>query len=106
MRYLVSACLLFVIIHIIRFDLENGTIPLITHASSEQICEDETSELVVTSIDGDTIESLFALYPDANMSFIDRLQLFYKLNPHLENQQIIGGLQILLPITTSICQNE
>lgn len=106
MRYLISACLLFIFIHIIRIDLEFGTIPNITHASSQQQCEDETSELVVTSIDGDTVESLFSLYPDPHMSLIDRLQLFYKLNPQLEKQQIVSGLQIVLPITTSICQNE
>lgn len=106
MRLLLGACLLFIAIHIIRIDLESGTIPLTTHASEVKPCEDETSSLMVTSIHGDTIESLFALYPDPSMSFIDRLQHFYTLNPHLEKQEIVEGLQILLPITTSLCQNE
>ncbi|HLR11166.1 MAG TPA: hypothetical protein VK120_07245 [Sporosarcina sp.] len=106
MRLLLSACLLFIVIHIVRIDLESGTIPTVTHASGEQNCENETSELVVTSLHDDTIESLFALYPDQHMTFMERLQLFYKLNPHLQNQQVIGGLEIVLPITTSLCQNE
>ena len=49
----------------------------------------------------DTIESLFALYPDPETTLIDRLTKFYSLNPHLKQQEIIGGEKILLPISAS-----
>src|SRR5699024_12626338 len=105
MRLLLSACLLFIVIHIVRIDLESGTIPTVTHASGEQNCENETSELVVTSLHDDTIESVFALYPDQHMTFMERLQLFSKLNPHLQIHQVNGGLEINITINTSLYWN-
>jgi hypothetical protein len=100
MRILLLAVLIFVTFHFIRLDLVEGTIPLASYVTEPQQCEEEkTTTITVTTVDGDTIETLFALYPDSESSFIDRLSSFYSLNPHLENQQIIGGEKITLPLS-------
>lgn len=99
MRILLFAAIIFLTIHFIRIDLVEGTIPTnfeITEHSDP--CEDETFSIPITSIEGDSIESLFALYPDPETSFIDRLDQFYTLNPHLKLQGIVRGDKILLPI--------
>ena len=105
MRILLIAVVLFITIHFIRIDLAEGTIPIASFANQPEQCEEnETSSIRVTSVEGDTIESLFALYPDSSTSFIDRLSEFYLLNPHLQLQAIIGGEKIVLPL--SIVQAE
>ena len=77
-----------------------GTIPLASFTNEQKQCEEEkNTSIPVTTVDGDTIETLFALYPDTESSFIDRLSSFYSLNPHLQNQQIIGGEKIVLPLS-------
>ncbi|WP_186670598.1 hypothetical protein [Sporosarcina sp. BP05] len=100
MRILLLAVLLFVTVHFIRLDLMEGTIPLASYAQEQPTCKEEqkVKTIPVTTVDGDTIETLFALYPDPESSFIDRLSSFYTLNPHLQNQQIIGGEKIVLPL--------
>jgi hypothetical protein len=100
MRILLLAALLFVTLHFIRLDLVEGTIPLASFAHEQQLCEAEkVATIPVTTVDGDTIETLFALYPDPESGFIDRLSSFYSLNPHLQNQKIIGGEKIMLPLS-------
>lgn len=103
MRILLLAALLFVAFHIIRMDLVEGTISLASFVSDKEpeICEEqlELTSIPVTTVAGDTIETLFALYPDPDMNFIDRLNSFYSLNPHLQNQQLIAGEQIDLPLS-------
>jgi len=101
MRILLLAALLFVTVHFIRLDLVEGTIPLASFVQEEATCEEEqqVKTIPVTTVSGDTIETLFALYPDPESGFIDRLASFYSLNPHLQNQQIIGGEKITLPLT-------
>lgn len=100
MRILLLAVLLFVTIHFIRLDLVEGTIPLASYDQEQQQCEEEQMKTIpVTTVDGDTIETLFALYPDPESGFIDRLSSFYALNPHLQNQKIIGGENIVLPLS-------
>lgn len=77
-----------------------GTIPTVASSTiQEQSCEDGTFLVPVTSIEGDTIESLFALYPDPEISLIDRLSAFYLANPHLKLQGIIAGEKVLLPLS-------
>lgn len=99
MRILLFASVIFITIHFIRIDLVEGTIPTnLEITESSQQCEDETFSIPITSIEGDTIESLIALYPDPETSFIDRLEQFYILNPHLKLQGIVSGDKILLPI--------
>lgn len=99
MRILLIASALFILIHFIRIDFAEGTIPHNISLETEVQCEEGTKFITVTSIQGDTIESLFAMYPDHTFSFIDRLEQFYQLNPTLKHQEIVGGLDILLPIS-------
>lgn len=101
MRILLFAAAIFVTIHFIRVDLIEGTIPIQAEIVEQDLCQEETFSIPITSIEGDTIESLFALYPDFEMGFIDRLDKFYTLNPHLKLQGIVGGDKILLPISNS-----
>ena len=101
MRILLLAAAIFLTIHFIRVDFVEGTIPLKQSDENEVLCEDETHFIPVTSVHGDTIESLFALYPDTQISFIDRLDQFYTLNPHLKLQGIMGGDTILIPLSNS-----
>lgn len=99
MRIILLAVVIFLVIHSIRVDFVEGTIPQKLASEVELGCEHETFFISVTSIEGDTIESLFALYPDRNVPFIDRLEQFYSLNPQLKLQKIVGGDKILLPLS-------
>ncbi|MDS9471056.1 hypothetical protein [Sporosarcina pasteurii] len=101
MRILLLAAAIFLTIHFVRIDFVEGTIPQKPTEDDQVLCEDETRSIPVTSIHGDTIESLFALYPDAEIGFIDRLEQFYTLNPHLKLQGIVGGETILIPLSNS-----
>ncbi|WP_252502937.1 tail protein X [Sporosarcina sp. Marseille-Q4943] len=100
MRTLFVAVILFLTFHIIRIDLGDGTIPLAAFFGNEQPCTETTLKTIhVTTIQGDTIESLFSMYPDSETTFVERLSIFYSLNPHLRNQDLIGGLSIQLPLS-------
>ncbi|MFD1203900.1 MULTISPECIES: hypothetical protein [Sporosarcina] len=107
MRTLLAALAIFIIFHILRIDFSNGTIPLAAFYGEEVPCDRNHTEVInVTTVTGDTIESLFALYPDPHTTFVDRLSLFYSLNPHLQNQPIVGGLSVKLPLadpTEKLC---
>ncbi|MHA6259484.1 hypothetical protein ACXYMX_06150 [Sporosarcina sp. CAU 1771] len=103
MRILLLAIILFITIHFIRIDFAEGTIPMASFANQPDTCiENETISIPVTSVEGDTIESLFALYPDTSTGFIERLNNFYVLNPHLKLQDLIGGETILVPISRKL----
>ncbi|WP_342505200.1 hypothetical protein [Sporosarcina sp. FSL K6-2383] len=103
MRTLLLAALLFIAFHVIRMDLVEGTISLSSFVNEDEpaSCEEqlELTSIPITIVAGDTIESLFALYPDPDMSFLDRLHSFYALNPHLQNQQLFAGDKIDLPLS-------
>ncbi len=102
MRTLFVAVILFLTFHIIRMDLGDGTIPLASFFGKEQQtqCEETTMDSIhVTTIQGDTIEALFSMYPDPDSTFVERLSTFYSLNPHLRNQELIGGLSVKLPLS-------
>ncbi|MCM3743363.1 hypothetical protein M3193_04360 [Sporosarcina luteola] len=101
MRTLIVAVILFITFHIIRIDLGDGTIPLASFFGNEQPCVEPMAveAIHVTTIQGDTIESLFSMYPDPETTFVDRLSVFYSLNPHLRNQELIGGLSVQLPLS-------
>jgi hypothetical protein len=107
MRILLFAALLFITFHIVRMDLVEGTISLASFTNEPDPCEEqvEATSIPVTTVNGDTIETLFALYPDPETTFIDRLSAFYSLNPHLQNQQIIGGEKIVLPLSSILSGN-
>lgn len=112
MRTVIVALLLFTIFHFIRLDIVEGTIPLASFAKTSMPCEEPQAyeTIRVRTIEGDTIETLFAMYSMMNIRFMDRLALFYELNPHLQNQAIIGNLEVILPIDHKIainsCQDE
>lgn len=100
MRLFLLGCLLFIIFHVIRIDLTDGTIPLAFSSSEEtNECALETFYIPVTSIQGDTIASLLALYPDHQIDIIERMQLFYDANPHLQLQQLVANEKILIPMS-------
>ncbi|WP_432358588.1 hypothetical protein [Sporosarcina sp. UB5] len=106
MRTLFVAVILFLTFHIIRIDLGDGTIPFASFFGNDQPCEEMTSKTIhVTTIQGDTIESLFSMYPDPDITFVERLSIFYSLNPHLRNQEIIGGLTVELPLSKIVRDN-
>ncbi|WJY28475.1 MULTISPECIES: hypothetical protein [Sporosarcina] len=104
MRLLLSAIALFAIIYMLKSDLTEGTIQLAAFASEEAGCPevDKPPSIVVTAAEGDTIETLFALYPDPAVPFMDRLTAFYQLNPHLQKQDPAGGEQVKLPLGDEI----
>ncbi|MFC5604077.1 hypothetical protein [Sporosarcina koreensis] len=107
MRTLFVAVILFLTFHIIRIDLGDGTIPLASFFGNEQPCTETTTvkSIYVTTIQGDTIESLFSMYPDAETTFVERLSIFYSLNPHLRNQELVGGLSVQLPLSKAGQEN-
>ena len=103
MRTLLLAVLLFIAFHVIRMDLVEGTISMSSFVNDNELvsCEEQLAltSIRVTTVAGDTIEALFALYPDPDLSFLDRLNAFYSLNPHLQNQQLFAGEKIDLPLS-------
>lgn len=106
MRTFGIAVVLFIIFHIIRVDLFDGTITLASFFGDEVPCQETTVDYIpVKTIEGDTIETLFAMYPDGDISFVERLSIFYSLNPHLQNQDLVGGLSIKLPLTETHLTN-
>lgn len=111
MRLLLSALAVFALFYMLKMDLTEGTIQLAAFASDEPACQevDKPVSIVVTTVEDDTIETLFALYPDSSMTFMDRLTIFYELNPHLQLQDIVGGEQIEIPLsseTVTICSKQ
>ncbi|WOV88841.1 hypothetical protein QWT69_06985 [Sporosarcina oncorhynchi] len=100
MRTIIIAALLFLVFHIIRVDLFDGTIPLAAFFGEETPCIEPVINVIqVTTIQGDTIETLLSMYPDVESTFVERLSAFYSLNPYLQNQELKGGLTVKLPIT-------
>jgi hypothetical protein len=102
MRIFLAAIVILIISYFIRTDLQEGTIPKAAFYSAEAggSCQ-ETAQpdvIPVTLVQGDTVRSLFALYPD-DMDLLTRLSEFYKLNPHLKNQQPAAGSTVFLPLS-------
>ncbi|MDV6377914.1 hypothetical protein ORD22_06510 [Sporosarcina sp. GW1-11] len=100
MRIFLLALAVFCIVHFVRVDLTDGTIPLAAFFEDESSCIEETPNhaIIIRVVEGDTIESLFALYPDPTQNFLERLEQFYSMNPHLKKQRFQAGEQITLPI--------
>lgn len=100
MRVLVSALIILICAYFIKVDLIEGTISKADFYTAPKQCEKHTDEIqtvTVTTAAGDTWESLFALYPAENITFADRLELVYKLNPHLLKQSFKPNEQVVLP---------
>ena len=101
MRILLIAVVLFAVIHFIRIDFTDGTIPMAAFQNEEEIpCKEGVISIPVTSVEGDTIELLISLYPVPEIDFIERLSAFYSLNPHRQKQEIVGNEKIFLPLSS------
>ncbi|MFC4411110.1 hypothetical protein ACFOZY_11840 [Chungangia koreensis] len=112
MRILSLAAIILICFYFLKIDMAEGTIPLAAFYSKEvEACSKneesvEMTSIAVQTLPGDTIYTLFALYPAEGKSFIERLSDFYKLNPHLQNQDFAYGETLQLPIYQSLgsCQ--
>ncbi|WP_313893921.1 hypothetical protein [Psychrobacillus sp.] len=105
MKILVATLLLLCTFYVIKVDMVEGTIPLAF--SSGEKCGESMEFIAIKPIPGDTIQSVFAMYPaNKPVSFQERLADFYKINPHLIKQKIKEGEQVFLPIyaTTEACK--
>ncbi|MBM7607085.1 hypothetical protein JOD29_000322 [Lysinibacillus composti] len=111
MRFLLFTILFFLVATVIKIDLTEGTVPLAAFSIEQKQCEDQYSlqKVTVQTTQGDTVQSLLAIYPsEVDISFPERLSYFYKLNPHLQNQSIVPGEYIEIPMfkkSSEICSN-
>lgn len=100
LRFFLLTVVILVIGFVIKIDLQEGSLP---HTSFYQTtaCGEEKNEKVVhiKVAEGDTIYSIFAASPSpVTMPFPERLAKFYQLNPHLQQQSLLPGELIALPI--------
>ncbi|MFJ8063011.1 hypothetical protein ACIQYS_00055 [Psychrobacillus sp. NPDC096426] len=109
MKIFLATILLLISFYIVKVDLFEGTIPLAYYpADQAKECIETLDYISVEIVGGDTIYSLFSLYPtEESITFTKRLNDFYTLNPHLINQSFIPGEHVLLPIYTASgqCKN-
>ena len=106
MKYFVATIIVLISLYIIKVDLVEGTIPLAYEP--EAACTHTMDYLTVKVHTGDTFYSLFAMYPATqSITHEERLIDFYKLNPHLINQQAKDGELVKLPVYVSseACKN-
>ncbi|KYG92240.1 hypothetical protein [Metasolibacillus sp. FSL K6-0083] len=100
MRYIIFTILFFIIATVVKIDLQEGTLPLASFYAQED-CEEqidyEWHNVIVRVQPRDTIYSLFAATPSDAPS-PERLAEFYKANPHLQQQSLVPGELIKLPI--------
>ncbi|MEK5232518.1 hypothetical protein MHB42_12200 [Lysinibacillus sp. FSL K6-0232] len=112
MRALILTAIIIIIAFVVKVDLTEGSIPLTNlqtkNTEDTRPCEKqrEPNYITVQTIEGDTIHSLFALHPaKVPMTFPERLQLFYQLNPHLQLQEISSGENIKLPLSFELANH-
>lgn len=101
LRTILLAFIILLVAYIIKTDLSEGTLSYAAFYNEEESCgEDFTEATVSVQVhEGDTLQSLFALHPSsADMSFLEQLAIFYKLNPHLRKQALVAGDIVTLPI--------
>ncbi|WP_277587210.1 hypothetical protein [Psychrobacillus antarcticus] len=97
MKIFVATILLLISFYIIKVDLIEGTIPL-AYSSQPVECEKNLDYITVEVMAGDTLQSLFSLYPtDKVITYTERLTDFYNLNPHFINQTFKVGEKVFLP---------
>lgn len=104
MRALLVTVIIVLIAFVVKIDLTKGTLPLASFYPQEtaELCakQPEPVYINVQVIQGDTVHSLFAMQPaKVPMTFPERLQLFYQLNPHLQLQALVPGENIKLPLS-------
>ena len=101
MRIIGLAVFILIISYIIKIDLLDGTISLAAFSKTEPECVEQTKYEIfpVQTVEGDTVLSLFGVYPsEVWISFPERLESFYKENPHLRNQLFQSGEIVNVPI--------
>lgn len=101
MRILGLAISILLLSYIIKVDLLDGTISLAAFTKTEPDCvqQEDYDVFPVQALEGDTVLSLFGVYPsEVWVSFPERLEAFYKENPHLRNQALQAGEIINVPI--------
>lgn len=101
MRIIGLAVFILIISYIIKIDLLDGTISLAAFSKTEPECVEQVQYEIfpVQTVEGDTLLSLFGVYPsEVWISFSERLETFYKENPHLRNQNIQPGEFVKIPI--------
>lgn len=97
-----------IIAYVIKFDLEEGTLPLSDFYEETTCDREEEIYYVQTKVAvGDTINTIFAtVTTEAPFPFIERLTVFYQMNAHLQNQPLVQGDSIKVPIKKySECKN-
>ncbi|MEY9973738.1 hypothetical protein ABH966_004138 [Lysinibacillus sp. RC46] len=105
MRAFVLTAIIIIFAFVVKVDLTEGSLHLAAIFPKETenaLCEKqrEPNYITIQTIQGDTIHSLFALHPaKVPMTFPERLQLFYELNPHLQLQALVPGENIKLPLS-------
>ena len=100
MRVLLIAICILVFAYVIKIDLQEGALNFTNFYETKDCEETFTIEKVRVKIQpGDTIYSLFAVTPfNEPITFVDRVALFYELNPHLRYQSLVVGESIYIPI--------
>lgn len=104
LRPILIALSILLIAYIVKTDMSAGTLSHAATYSSvkeEEACIDKVyyNSVTVQIHEGDTLQTLFALHPSpAEMTFLERLALFYELNPHLRKQPLLPGDTVKLPI--------
>lgn len=100
MKIFVATILLLISFYIVKVDLIEGTIPL-AYSTQPVECEKKLDYITVEIVAGDTLHSLFSLYPSTEpITDTERLTDFYNLNPHFINQSFKVGENVLLPVYT------
>ena len=108
MKIFLATITLLISFYILKVDLFEGTIPLAFSTKFEE-CTETNDFISVEIIADDTIYSLFSIYPTGEpVTFTERLVDFYALNPHLQNQPLVVGDEVLLPVYTAqtTCKKE
>ena len=100
MRVLLIAICILVIAYVIKIDLEEGGLNFTNFYETKECEETFTIEKVLVKIQpGDTLYSLFAVTPfHEPITSVDRVTLFYELNPHLRYQSLVIGESIYIPM--------
>ena len=104
MRVLLIAICILVLAYAIKIDLEEGALNFTDFYETEECEETFTIEKVRVKIQvGDTLHSLFAVTPfNGEITSIERISLFYELNPHLRYQSFVIGESIYIPVAKKI----
>ena len=104
MRVLLTAICILVFAYAIKIDLEEGALNFTDFYETEECEETFTIEKVRVKIQaGDTLYSLFAVTPfNGEITSIERVSLFYELNPHLRYQSFVIGESIYIPVAKKI----